>query len=238
MDRDPSVSVPINDIEEGIRDAIVCFADITCDNPNVWFELGYAIASEKEICLICSRERQGKFPFDVQHRSIIRYGVESPSDFHQLQKQITERLRAMQESMQKLAAFSTKSPIREDHGLSQHEQIVLATILEICDGPGDSVPHFSVKKRLDILGYNNIALNIGIMGLVRKNMLTISQSEDLNGNMFNVYFIAEPGMDWLMKNYEKLDLGSYRTARTPPTRTGGPSWEAPKGGDLDDEIPF
>jgi hypothetical protein len=48
VDRDPSVSIPINDIEKGIRDAAVCFADITLDNPNVWFELGYALASERK----------------------------------------------------------------------------------------------------------------------------------------------------------------------------------------------
>jgi single-strand DNA-binding protein len=42
------------------------------------------------------------------------------------------------------------------------------------------------------------------------------------------------------------DGGAYRSERTPPQRAaagasrsgGAPSWEAPKGGDLDDEIPF
>lgn len=28
------------------------------------------------------------------------------------------------------------------------------------------------------------------------------------------------------------------SAKPAPARTGGPSWDAPKGGDLDDEIPF
>ena len=40
--------------------------------------------------------------------------------------------------------------------------------------------------------------------------------------------------------------GGYRGERTPAQRApaeaasrgGGPSWDAPKGGDLDDEIPF
>ncbi|MGA9015813.1 MAG: single-stranded DNA-binding protein, partial [Acetobacteraceae bacterium] len=39
--------------------------------------------------------------------------------------------------------------------------------------------------------------------------------------------------------------GGYRSERAPAQRApvaasrgGGPSWEAPKGGDLDDEIPF
>ena len=36
VDRDHSVDVPIDSIEEGIRNAAVCLADVTADNPNVW----------------------------------------------------------------------------------------------------------------------------------------------------------------------------------------------------------
>jgi hypothetical protein len=36
VDRDPGVEVPIDAIEEGIRTAAICLADITTDNPNVW----------------------------------------------------------------------------------------------------------------------------------------------------------------------------------------------------------
>lgn len=45
VDRDPNVSIPIQDIENGIRNSRLCLADITLDNPNVWFELGFAFAS-------------------------------------------------------------------------------------------------------------------------------------------------------------------------------------------------
>ena len=231
VDRDPSVSIPINDIEQGIRGAAVCFADITLDNPNVWFELGYALAAEKEICMICSKERQEKFPFDVQHRNIIRYSVDSSSDYRALEAQITERLKAMQVKAQKLAVFSTESPLREEHGLSQHEQIVLATMLENRDGPGDAVSHWVIKNGLDVLGYNNIALNIGIERLIQKRMISVTQDDDSNGNRFNLYWVEEPGMAWLMDNYEKLNLGSSRKANASPRR-GGPSVP------LDDDIPF
>jgi nucleoside 2-deoxyribosyltransferase len=84
IDRDPSVSIPIEDIESGIRDSDVCLADITTDNPNVWFELGYALAIHKDVVLICSNERATKYPFDVQHRNIIGYKVDAPSDFMEL----------------------------------------------------------------------------------------------------------------------------------------------------------
>ncbi len=92
VDRDPRVSIPIEDIQNGIKNADVCLADITLDNPNVWFELGFAIASQKEVVLICSEDRKSKFPFDVQHRMIITYSSASPRDFDRLRNQITDRL--------------------------------------------------------------------------------------------------------------------------------------------------
>lgn len=41
VDQDPKVSIPIQEIESGIRESQICLAEITQDNPNVWFELGY-----------------------------------------------------------------------------------------------------------------------------------------------------------------------------------------------------
>lgn len=35
VDRDPKVSIPIQDIESGIRESRLCLADISLDNPNV-----------------------------------------------------------------------------------------------------------------------------------------------------------------------------------------------------------
>jgi hypothetical protein len=40
VDRDPAASIPIEDIEKGIRSAGACLADISEPNQNVWFELG------------------------------------------------------------------------------------------------------------------------------------------------------------------------------------------------------
>ncbi|KAA6306372.1 hypothetical protein EZS27_041973 [termite gut metagenome] len=40
VDLDPTVKIPIEDIESRIKNAEICFADISIDNPNVWYELG------------------------------------------------------------------------------------------------------------------------------------------------------------------------------------------------------
>ncbi len=53
VDRDPSASIPIDEIQRGIKQAAVCLADITLDNPNVWFELGYALSAGKSVVMVC-----------------------------------------------------------------------------------------------------------------------------------------------------------------------------------------
>src|SRR5271156_5144 len=94
VDRDPSASILIETIEQKISESASCLAEISEDNPNVWFELGYAIAREKPLCLVCAATRE-RFPFDVQHRQIIRYPVHAlPTDYEILKTSITERLQA------------------------------------------------------------------------------------------------------------------------------------------------
>jgi len=66
-----------------------CFQDFFY-RLNVWFELGYAIASLKEVVLVCSSERKTIFPFDVQHRNITRYETESSRDFEKLKEKNIE----------------------------------------------------------------------------------------------------------------------------------------------------
>jgi hypothetical protein len=49
VDQDASVSIPIESIQQGIEGSDACVADISTDNPNVWFEVGYAIDLPPEI---------------------------------------------------------------------------------------------------------------------------------------------------------------------------------------------
>ncbi len=92
-----------------IAESAFCFAEITTDNPNVWYELGYAFACEKDVVMVCSDERQaGKFPFDIQHRHIITYKTSSTSDFNALADTITRKIKALQWKTQ----FLKKTPFQ------------------------------------------------------------------------------------------------------------------------------
>ncbi len=227
VDRDPSVSIPINDIELGIKGSSVCFADITLDNPNVWFELGFALASDKEICLICSEERQTRFPFDVQHRTIIKYNVDSLSDYDTLREKITNRLSAILEKSAKIAVMNTASPIKSGD-LNLYEMIVLATIMENRHGPGEYISHWIIKNNLEQLGYNNLALNIGVERLLKKKMIRIGRESDFNHEPFTVYYVEDMGINWLLENSDKLEFATPKPQNRKKSSTS----------DLDDEIPF
>lgn len=125
VDRDHSVSIPIDDIESGIKNSELCLAEITTDNPNVWFELGYAIAIPKEVILVCSDERTSKFPFDVQHRNIIKYKTESSQDYTQLRDKIKQRILAILKKQREISKVSKLSPVADTEGPSQHELVAL-----------------------------------------------------------------------------------------------------------------
>jgi hypothetical protein len=102
VDQDARADVLITAIEDGIRSAAMCLADITTDNPNVWYERGFAFAANRPVVMVCSTERIGKYPFDIQHRAIIPYKTEAQSDFKLLSDAITDRLKAAAERGQAL----------------------------------------------------------------------------------------------------------------------------------------
>jgi hypothetical protein len=54
----------IKDIIESIKGSYIIIAEITPDNPNVFYEIGYAHAINKPTILLCDKKRE-KLPFDV-----------------------------------------------------------------------------------------------------------------------------------------------------------------------------
>ena len=85
-------------IHTGIQRSAVVLADITEDNLNVWYELGYSRALEKPVVMIsCTTERgAGKpYPFDVRSRKIDEYQSGGASDNEKLRAKVTTRLQAI-----------------------------------------------------------------------------------------------------------------------------------------------
>ena len=68
-----SCSMILNDIIASIQNAAVIIADITPDNPNVFYEIGYAHAQNKPTILLCDKALRNKLPFDVSGFRTIFY---------------------------------------------------------------------------------------------------------------------------------------------------------------------
>jgi hypothetical protein len=205
VDRDPSATIPIDRIASQIRDAVVCFADISEDNPNVWFELGLAIASRKEVVLACSGKR-ARFPFDIQHRHVIKYETESPRDFEALRSEITERLRAARKLYLSQETIEDLSPVKSTAGLSAHEQVMLVVIAQRMDSPDSTVTSYFVRQDMQSAGFNDIAMALSARSLRRRDFVATTTDSDQNGEPYAVYRVTDVGFDWLEQNQDKLEL--------------------------------
>ena len=207
VDRDPTVEIPIDTIEAGIRDAATCLADITTDNPNVWFELGYAIAARKDVVLVCSNERTTRFPFDVQHRNIIQYSSESASDFAKLGEDITARLKAIQAKQAELKIFSSMpSPLKDTEGLAQHEVVALAVAMQNSLLPGQLILPQQIAHDMSAAGFTGLAASLALDGLLKKSMLQVTKARGQNGLEIRAYIVTPVGVGWLHSNQDRIVL--------------------------------
>ena len=205
VDRDPSVSIPIEEIEKGISASFVCFADITLDNPNVWFELGFAIASHKPVCIVCSEERTTAFPFDIRHRTIIKYDCASTSDFQKLQLKVTDRLKAIVVQQADAQLLADLKPTSVTDGLTPHEVAALAIIAGNLSNEGLSA-HY-LQQGMYSAGFTDTAAGIAVASLKRKEFVIEDDAYDPNGDeSWTVFKTTESGLNWLLHNQDKLDL--------------------------------
>lgn len=206
VDQDPGVTIPIEDIEQGIRESDICFAEISTDNPNVWFELGFAVAVPKDVVLVCSDERESKFPFDVQHRNIISYKTESSSDFDALRRKITQRINALISKRKEIDRLSKPASVAETNGLAQHELVALVILMQNSLAPEEPVATYTVKRDMNDAGFSDIAVSIALKSLVRKGMVVSKELADYNGNSYYAYLMTPEGEQWLMDHQDLLVL--------------------------------
>lgn len=223
VDQDPAVDVPIDAIEKGIRAAAVCLADITTDNPNVWYELGFAFAAGRPVVMICSDERTGKkYPFDIQHRAVIPYKAGSPSDFETLKSKITKGIKARITQTEDLRVVAESEQVAPVNGLSQPELAVMATIVGNVILPGEGVFSWIVKRDVERTGFTSVGFNIGVQRLRKKAFIELRDVEDERGNPCRGLGLTADGWSWVERNEDKFMLRRPEPEEPP----------------MDDDVPF
>ena len=209
VDKDFGVDVPIEAIEEKIENSKICLADITLDNPNVWYEVGFARAKGKPLVLLCSDERKTQYPFDIRHRTVLSYKTESTQDYDELSANITTRIQAV---LTNPVSIPVPANLVEDiEGLTYYEIALLGAVLKKQDVPGEGCSSYHIKEEMRNNGLNEIAFNIAFAQLSKKEFISSEkrQEHDYNGNYLGDYMscsISNIGFDWVMSNVGKFDL--------------------------------
>lgn len=208
VDQDHGVTVPVESIESGIRDAHICLADITRDNPNVWYELGFAFALRKPVVMVCSEERAGaRFPFDIQHRSIVLYKTESQSDFVDLAEALTNKLIAVSQRDEQLVQIAESELIAPVAGLSQPELILLAVVATGVSSPDSSTALWSSKHDAEKGGMTGMGFNLALRRLQTKSFVVASEEyDDQSGETYTALKITDAGWDWIDSNESKFNM--------------------------------
>jgi hypothetical protein len=223
VDKDPNADVPITAIEAGIKDAAVCLADITTDNPNVWYELGFAFAAGRQVVMVSAADRAGKkYPFDIQHRAVVTYAAEAPSDFARLQTDITARLKAAVDKAETIEELSSHDQIAPVDGLSQYELVVLAVMAAGLTVPDDAKSVYALQNDARKAGITELAYSLAVRKLVRRKFLQIVDESNDHGELYKAARLTESGWTWIEDNEDRFILKK-------------PTAAAP---DLDDDIPF
>ena len=209
VDKDHSAEVPIEEIERKIRDAAICLAEISTDNPNVWYELGYALACEKRVIMICSDERTGQLPFDIQHRRIIMYRTESVGDFGKLRADICGRARAIMDHQvrdeEARKQEVRKQEVRKDVGESAHRDLneTYMRFLRIAANKmpieGDSISLDELKVATSQSGMSGIDFGL-VFRRLEKDRFVERRMSFLNNRLLEAVALTEVCWNWINEN--------------------------------------
>lgn len=207
VDRDPTINDLLDGINAGMLGAAAFLADITLDNPNVWYELGGAMSADLPFCVCCSEERTAQFPFDVSHLKIIRYKVGSTSDFTELGRKITERLSAVVSREAKLKSISESvTALTETQGLAPHESVALTVLFEY---QYDSEPGLTaqvLQRDMGRAGFTKAATNLALAELLERSLVEEVEGHDEQYGSYPMFKLRKDGLDWLRRNQDQLVL--------------------------------
>ena len=204
VDQDPGTDVLIAAIEEGIRSSAICLADVTTNNPNVWYELGFAHAAGKPVILSCCDEREKPLPFDIHHRHVILYQSESTCDFEDLKRQITTRAKALVDRVVE-KQLQDADPIAPQDGLPQRETHLLGLTAAETATTDARISVWELRNKAKSGGMTPVAFGLALRGLIRHGFIKTEQVEDYDGEYTGVY-VTDEGWCWIEEHDHLFNL--------------------------------
>lgn len=220
----------IEKIETAIKSAAICVAEVSEDNPNVWLELGYALALNRPTVILCDKAVRDKLPFDVQHRPIIFYRTDSRSGFDELEASIIKLVTHEIANDRRIERVPTLKPGSESStDLEAYEVAILATAFAFWPTPTGSISHWDLDKKLKAEKYTDVGLALGLVNLLGKGYLLerIVMEEDQNYGSYESkhYQVTPDGIAWIQSHQQLLNIKTEIT-------------KSKSKFDFDEDIPF
>lgn len=225
----------IQKIEDAIRASDICVAEVSLDNPNVWLELGYALALNKPTVILCDRHMRERLPFDVQHRPVIFYSTESKSGYDELEGKVASEVENL---VRLVASEAEQQPILQmgatDTGeLKGYEVSVLAALLAAWSSSPAGSSKWEIERKLERTTYTDTEIAMGVARLMALGYVEQSTEEDRDGENYFAYRITPSGIRWLHSNEGAIK--PLESKRVVLRRTKANDF----GADFaDDDIPF
>lgn len=131
----------IEKIERAIDAAAICVAEVSEDNPNVWLELGYALALNRPTVILCDKVARPRLPFDIQHRPVILYRTDSRSGYEELERDLIKYVKNQLSTERRITRTLALKPGSESStDLAKYEVAILTTTFAFWPTPTGSIP--------------------------------------------------------------------------------------------------
>lgn len=146
----PGDDIITEEIEQGIKNAHACLAEITPDfttmlemggkrimymhNPNVWYELGFAYACGKPVSMVCNEKvlPLSELPFDISTRYVNGYTDSVDSNKRERMGLIGEVAEDIQKKAEEYSSkLSAPSPQNNAGGINDFDKEVLKILVKI-----------------------------------------------------------------------------------------------------------
>ncbi len=175
----------IEKIEKAIREASICVAEVSTDNPNVWLELGYALAVNRPVVILCDKEKRKKLPFDIQHRPVILYSSDSKSGYEKLEEDIKRNVQnELERGKNSVSAPLIKSSSRKTEDFKDCEVAILTVLFSLGYESPYGAGFVMLKGELKSTDYDNHDISLGIAGLLKKELIQQDKMKDDDGDFF------------------------------------------------------
>jgi len=199
----------IDKIEAAIGSASICIAEVSEDNPNVWLELGYALALDRPTVILCDQSKRKKLPFDIQHRPIIFYRTDSRSGYDELESNIIKWIRNELKISNRVKKIRVLKPGSESEtDLEDYEVAVLSAAFAFWPTTEGGISHWKLDQEIKEMGFTEVALALGVSGLIEKALLTekLLIDHQYQEEEYKAYLVTNAGIHWLQENKKILSV--------------------------------